>query len=65
MVSPAALSFMLDCWDTDPSNRPTADTLLRAPFAFQDSAFNWYDTDLYQKLSTKPKERVGNFDAGA
>ncbi|KAB8532570.1 hypothetical protein FH972_025515 [Carpinus fangiana] len=49
-VSPAALSFMFDCWNIDPADRPTADTLLRAPFAFQNGDYNWYDTTLYEKI---------------
>ncbi len=38
---------------SDPSDRPTADTLLRlSTFCIPDSYYNFYDTDLYAKLRT-------------
>ncbi|KAF1808115.1 hypothetical protein P152DRAFT_406111 [Eremomyces bilateralis CBS 781.70] len=49
-ISPGAISFMLDCFTIDPSDRPTADTLLRAPFCFSDPHYNFLDTELYAKI---------------
>ncbi|KAL1642737.1 mitogen-activated protein kinase kinase kinase [Diplodia intermedia] len=49
-ISPAAVSFMYDCFTIDPSDRPTADTLLRAPFCFFDHNYNFLDTELYGKI---------------
>lgn len=34
----------------DPADRPTAETLLRAPFCFTDPHFNFLDTELYDKI---------------
>lgn len=52
---------MLDCiWErigwtdnaySDPADRPTAETLLRAPFCFTDPHYNFLDTELYQKIA--------------
>ena len=39
-----------DCYSSDPMDRPTADTLLRAPFCFSDPHYNFLDTDLYAKI---------------
>ncbi|EMD00223.1 hypothetical protein BAUCODRAFT_128849 [Baudoinia panamericana UAMH 10762] len=50
VVGPAALSFMYDCFTIDPGERPTAETLLRAPFCILDPNFNFLDTDLYSKI---------------
>ncbi|KAK8201573.1 mitogen-activated protein kinase kinase kinase [Zalaria obscura] len=44
VVGPAALSFI------DPADRPTAETLLRAPFCFSDPNYNFLDTELYAKI---------------
>ncbi|KAK3077708.1 mitogen-activated protein kinase kinase kinase, partial [Coniosporium uncinatum] len=49
-ISPQAISFMYDCFTIDPGERPTADTLLRAPFCFHDQNYNFLDTDLYAKI---------------
>ncbi|KAF2144584.1 uncharacterized protein K452DRAFT_222876 [Aplosporella prunicola CBS 121167] len=49
-ISPAAVSFMYDCFTIDPSDRPTAETLLRAPFCFFDPHYNFLDTELYGKI---------------
>ncbi|KAK0650782.1 MAP kinase kinase kinase mkh1 [Lasiodiplodia hormozganensis] len=49
-ISPAAISFMYDCFTIDPADRPTADTLLRAPFCFFDPNYNFLDTELYGKI---------------
>ncbi|KAF4556244.1 MAP kinase kinase kinase mkh1-like protein [Elsinoe fawcettii] len=50
VVGPAALSFMYDCFTIDPADRPTAETLLRAPFCFSDPHYNFLDTELYSKI---------------
>ncbi|KAG2167000.1 hypothetical protein JADG_006739 [Aureobasidium aubasidani] len=50
VVGPAALSFMYDCFTIDPADRPTAETLLRAPFCFHDPHYNFFDTELYAKI---------------
>ncbi|KAK3690978.1 mitogen-activated protein kinase kinase kinase [Vermiconidia calcicola] len=50
IVGPAALSFMYDCFTIDPGERPTAETLLRAPFCISDPHYNFLDTDLYAKI---------------
>ncbi|KAI9728460.1 MAG: hypothetical protein M1828_003862 [Chrysothrix sp. TS-e1954] len=49
-ISPAALSFMLDCFNVEPGERPTADTLLGSQFAWPDPNYSFYDTELYQKI---------------
>lgn len=49
-ITPQALSFMYDCFTIDPTERPTAETLLRAPFCFMDTRYNFLDTDLYAKI---------------
>ncbi|KAF2100087.1 serine/threonine kinase [Rhizodiscina lignyota] len=49
-ISPQAISFMYDCFTIDPSDRPTADTLLRSPFCFLDPRYNFLDTELYAKI---------------
>lgn len=35
---------------SDPADRPTAETLLRAPFCFSDPHYNFLDTELYAKI---------------
>ncbi|KAH7369889.1 hypothetical protein BKA65DRAFT_387309 [Rhexocercosporidium sp. MPI-PUGE-AT-0058] len=50
-ISPVAVAFMADCFTIDPSERPTADTLLsRHPFCELDQNYNFLDTDLYAKI---------------
>ncbi|KUJ10630.1 uncharacterized protein LY89DRAFT_700587 [Mollisia scopiformis] len=50
-ISPVAVAFMADCFTIDPSERPTADTLLsRHPFCDLDANYNFLDTDLYAKI---------------
>ena len=50
-ISAAAVGFMLDCFTIDPSERPTAETLLRgSPFCTVNPYFNFLDTDLHKKL---------------
>ncbi|SMR60265.1 unnamed protein product [Zymoseptoria tritici ST99CH_1E4] len=50
VVGPAALSFMYDCFTIQPGERPTAETLLRAPFCIFDPHYNFLDTELYAKI---------------
>ena len=35
---------------SDPADRPTDETLLRAPFCFSDTHYNFLDTELYAKI---------------
>ena len=50
-IRPEALSFMWDCFETDPTVRPTAETLLRQhPFCITDPNYNFLDTELHDKL---------------
>lgn len=35
---------------SDPGERPTAETLLRAPFCISDPHYNFLDTELYAKI---------------
>lgn len=51
VISVEALSFMYDCFTIDPTDRPTAETLLRAPFCFSDPNYNFLDTELYARIS--------------
>ncbi|KAI9822430.1 MAG: hypothetical protein M1827_000149 [Pycnora praestabilis] len=51
MISPEAVGFMYDCFTIDPSDRPTAETLLRQhPFCGQNFEYNFLDTELYAKI---------------
>jgi hypothetical protein len=50
VVGPGALSFMYDCFTIDPADRPTAETLLRAPFCHGNTHYNFFDTELYAKI---------------
>ncbi|KAK5173004.1 mitogen-activated protein kinase kinase kinase [Saxophila tyrrhenica] len=50
VVGPAAISFMLDCFTIEPGERPTAETMLRAPFCISDPNYNFLDTALYAKI---------------
>jgi hypothetical protein len=43
------MEFLLTIY-SDPAERPTADTLLRAPFCFSDPNYNFLDTELYAKI---------------
>ena len=48
-ISPEALSFMLDCFTIDPSERPTAETLLRQhPFCKVDAYYDFLGTELHR-----------------
>ncbi|KAJ5601650.1 hypothetical protein N7510_011184 [Penicillium lagena] len=50
-ISPAALSFMLDCFTIDTYDRPTAGTLLtRHPFCEADATYDFLNTELYAKI---------------
>ncbi|KAL8999624.1 MAG: hypothetical protein Q9169_001584 [Polycauliona sp. 2 TL-2023] len=50
-ISPEAHGFMLDCFTIDPSDRPTAETLLKGhPFCNVDHYYNFEDTALAGKL---------------
>ena len=50
-ISAEAVAFMLDCFTVDPSERPTAATLLREhPFCRGDPYYNFLDTELHAKL---------------
>ena len=53
-ISPAALSFMFDCFTVDPRERPTAVTLLESEFSKGDQNFSFFDSELYQKI--KPRD---------
>ncbi|KAF7507302.1 hypothetical protein GJ744_010736 [Endocarpon pusillum] len=47
------LNFMYDCFQVTPSDRPTAETLLRhSTFCIPDPYYNFYDTVLAAKLRT-------------
>lgn len=35
---------------SDPRERPTAETLMRAPFCIFDASYNFLDTKLYAKI---------------
>ncbi|KAF3942062.1 hypothetical protein ABW19_dt0202570 [Dactylella cylindrospora] len=51
-VSPEAIAFMADCHTIEPSERPTAETLLtQHPFCAFDPTYNFLDTALYHKIS--------------
>ncbi|KAL8948939.1 MAG: hypothetical protein Q9222_004915 [Ikaeria aurantiellina] len=50
-ISAEAVAFMLDCFTIDPSERPTAETLLKHhPFCKVDHYYNFEDTALAGKL---------------
>ena len=50
-ISPEAYGFMLDCFTIDPTERPTAETLLkRHPFCKPNSNYNFLDTDLHSSI---------------
>ncbi|KAF1956457.1 MAP kinase [Byssothecium circinans] len=50
VIGVEGLSFMYDCFTIDPTERPTAETLLRSPFCFSDPNYNFLDTELYAKI---------------
>ncbi|RVX67092.1 hypothetical protein B0A52_08335 [Exophiala mesophila] len=55
------LNFMYDCFQVNPSDRPTADVLLRhSTFCIPDPYFNFYDTSLAAKLGDMEGVALGN-----
>lgn len=51
VISANAVAFMLDCFEVDPSQRPTAETLLRQhPFCKADPYYNFLDTELHRRI---------------
>ena len=50
-ISPEAVAFMCDCFEIDPTVRPTAETLSRQhPFCKVDPNYNFLDTELHMKI---------------
>ncbi|KHO01018.1 Protein kinase domain containing protein [Metarhizium album ARSEF 1941] len=50
-IAPLAVAFMMDCFQVNPFDRPTADVLLsQHPFCDLDPNYNFYDTELYTKI---------------
>ncbi|KAI5289202.1 hypothetical protein KEM54_004240 [Ascosphaera aggregata] len=49
-ISPAGLGLMYDCFTVDPSDRPTASTLLNHAFCEPDPHFRFINTQLYAKI---------------
>ena len=50
-ASVVGLGFMYDCFQINPADRPTAQTLLdHSPFCIEDVNYNFYDTELAEKL---------------
>ncbi|KOS17931.1 MAP kinase kinase kinase mkh1 [Escovopsis weberi] len=50
-IGPLAVAFMMDCFQVNPFDRPTADVLLsQHPFCNLDPNYNFYDTVLYTKI---------------
>ena len=51
-ITPEAFAFMLDCFTIDPSERPTAGTLLKQhAFCTKKMEFNFLDTELHRMLT--------------
>ncbi|KAL5611993.1 hypothetical protein BROUX41_000444 [Berkeleyomyces rouxiae] len=56
--SPVALAFMLDCFQVNPYDRPTAEKLLAEhPFCESDPDFLFEGTEIYEKI--KPGSQTG------
>ncbi|KAF4979507.1 hypothetical protein FZEAL_4275 [Fusarium zealandicum] len=52
-LPPLAVAFMMDCFQVNPYDRPTADVLLsQHPFCELDPGYNFYDTVLYAKIKS-------------
>ncbi|KAH6605962.1 map kinase kinase kinase [Trichoderma cornu-damae] len=50
-IGPLAVAFMMDCFQVNPFDRPTADMLFsQHPFCYLDANYNFYDTVLYTKI---------------
>lgn len=62
-ISPEAYAFMLDCFTIDPTERPTAETLLKQhPFCKANSNFNFLDTELHSKIrDIKDSKQVSRY----
>ncbi|RPA77458.1 hypothetical protein BJ508DRAFT_310152 [Ascobolus immersus RN42] len=57
IISPEAVGFLADCHTADPSERPTAKTLLDLhPFCREDKTFKFEETGLYRKLEESKVE---------
>ncbi|KAF5682085.1 STE STE11 BCK1 kinase [Fusarium denticulatum] len=51
-LGPLAVAFMMDCFQVNPFDRPTADVLLsQHPFCELDPNYNFYDTNVARPLS--------------
>ncbi|KAF4443402.1 STE/STE11/BCK1 protein kinase [Fusarium austroafricanum] len=56
-LGPLAVAFMMDCFQVDPFDRPTADVLLlQHPFCKLEPNFNFHETSLYAKIKPMPKK---------
>ncbi|KAH7462761.1 hypothetical protein FOMA001_g18453 [Fusarium oxysporum f. sp. matthiolae] len=56
-LGPLAVAFMMDCFQVDPFDRPTADVLLlQHPFCEIEPNFNFHETLLYAKIKPMQKE---------
>ncbi|RYC81262.1 hypothetical protein BFJ63_vAg15848 [Fusarium oxysporum f. sp. narcissi] len=56
-LGPLAVAFMMDCFQVDPFDRPTADVLLlQHPFCELEPNFNFHETSLYAKIKPMQKE---------
>ncbi|KAF7548191.1 hypothetical protein G7046_g8762 [Stylonectria norvegica] len=52
-LGPLAVAFMMDCFQVNPFDRPTADVLLsQHPFCELDPNYNFYDTQLHAKIKS-------------
>ncbi|ODA76028.1 hypothetical protein RJ55_08310 [Drechmeria coniospora] len=57
-IGPLAVAFMMDCFQVNPFDRPTADVLLsQHPFCDLDSNYNFYDTELHHKIKDAYKHK--------
>jgi len=55
-VPPVAIGFMSNCFTIDPSERPTAEILLRQdPFCKADPYYNFLDTELHRQIKEDKK----------
>ncbi|RDA91309.1 hypothetical protein CP533_6310 [Ophiocordyceps camponoti-saundersi (nom. inval.)] len=56
-IGPLAVAFMMDCFQVNPFDRPTADVLLsQHPFCDLDPNYNFFDTELYTKIKETYKD---------
>ncbi|XP_044717243.1 kinase [Hirsutella rhossiliensis] len=57
-IGPLAVAFMMDCFQVNPFDRPTADVLLsQHPFCDLDPNYNFFDTELYTKIKETYKNQ--------